>query len=114
VLGTASSDAVLPQIMKKLERMGALRTGMLAPSQWLCLERHRLSQPDRDAQMIETSHHVALPIHRFWPLRTQVSPSRFAVVVIPPLVPDPTSGSVRQTATIGRSGLRLSPQCLSM
>jgi hypothetical protein len=32
VLGTASSDAVLPQIMKKLERMGALRTGMLAPS----------------------------------------------------------------------------------
>ena len=32
------------------------------------------------AQMIEMSHHGALPIHRFWPLRTQVSPSRFAVV----------------------------------
>ena len=33
--------------------------------------------------MIETSHHVALPIQRFWPLRTQVSPSRLAVVVMP-------------------------------
>ena len=32
------------------------------------------------AQMIEMSHHGALPIHRFWPLRIQVSPSRFAVV----------------------------------
>ena len=44
--------------------------------------------------MIETSHHGALPIQRFWPLITHVSPSRFAVVVIPPLVPEPTSGSV--------------------
>ena len=32
------------------------------------------------AQMIEMSHHGALPIHRFWPLRIQVSPSRLAVV----------------------------------
>src|SRR5260221_8624929 len=47
------------------------------------------------AQMIETSHHGALPIHRFCPLRIQLSPSRLAVVVIPPLVPEPTSGSVR-------------------
>jgi hypothetical protein len=45
--------------------------------------------------MIDTSHHGALPIQRFWPLRIQVSPSRFAVVVRPPLVPEPTSGSVR-------------------
>ena len=34
--------------------------------------------------MIETSHHGAFPIHRFWPLRTHVSPSRFAVVSSPP------------------------------
>ena len=47
------------------------------------------------AQMIETSHHGALPIHRFWPLMIQVSPSRFAVVVRPPPVPGTTSGSVR-------------------
>src|SRR5256885_95130 len=47
------------------------------------------------AQMIETSHHGALPIHFFWPFSTQVSPSRFAVVVRPPPVPEPTSGSVR-------------------
>jgi hypothetical protein len=45
--------------------------------------------------MIETSHQGALPIHRFCPLRIQLSPSRLAVVVMPPLVPDPTSGSVR-------------------
>src|SRR3984893_10126870 len=47
------------------------------------------------AQMIEMSHHGALPIHRFSPLRTQVSPSRFAVVSKPPDAPEPTSGSVR-------------------
>ena len=47
------------------------------------------------AQMIETSHHGAFPIHRFWPLRTHVSPSRFAVVSSPPPAPEPTSGSVR-------------------
>src|ERR1700683_3854754 len=45
--------------------------------------------------MIEISHQGALPIQRFWPLRIQVSPSRLAVVNIPPAVPDPTSGSVR-------------------
>src|SRR4029453_18696249 len=46
------------------------------------------------AQMMETSHHVALPIHRFSPLRIQVSPSRLVVVVRPPEAPKPTSGSV--------------------
>src|SRR5689334_639796 len=45
--------------------------------------------------MIEMSHQVALPIHLFSPLRIQVSPSRLAVVNSPPLVPDPTRGSVR-------------------
>src|SRR4029077_19477925 len=47
------------------------------------------------AQITEMSHHGALPIHFFWPLTIQVSPSRFAGVNIPPAVPDPTSGSVR-------------------
>ena len=45
--------------------------------------------------MIETSHQGELPIHFFWPFKTQVSPSRFAVVVRPPDAPEPTSGSVR-------------------
>ena len=45
--------------------------------------------------MTEMSHHGELPIHRFWPFRIHVSPSRFAVVVIPPEVPEPTRGSVR-------------------
>src|SRR5260370_34371173 len=45
--------------------------------------------------MIEMSHHGALPIHFFWPLRIQVSPSRLAVVVRPPEVPEPTRGSVK-------------------
>ena len=39
------------------------------------------------AQMTEMSHHGELPIHFFWPLKIQVSPSRFAVVVMPPEVP---------------------------
>src|SRR5258705_10031770 len=47
------------------------------------------------AQMIEMSHQGELPIHFFSPLRTQVSPSRFAVVSKPPEAPEPTSGSVR-------------------
>src|SRR5258708_12867097 len=47
------------------------------------------------AQMIEISHHVELPIHLFWPLSTQLLPSRFAVVISPPDAPEPTSGSVR-------------------
>src|SRR4051812_49765496 len=46
------------------------------------------------AQMIDTSHHVELPIHFFCPFRIQVSPSRLAVVVSPPAVPEPTRGSV--------------------
>src|SRR5258705_13916479 len=45
--------------------------------------------------MIEMSHQGELPIHLFWPFRTHVSPSRFAVVVRPPDAPEPTSGSVR-------------------
>src|SRR6266436_3180387 len=40
-------------------------------------------------------YHGALPIQRFWPFRIHVSPSRLAVVVMPPLVPEPTNGSVR-------------------
>src|SRR5260370_6042838 len=51
--------------------------------------------PRSRAQMIEMSHHGELPIHFFWPLRIQVSPSRLAVVVRPPEVPEPTSGSVK-------------------
>src|SRR5260370_13306366 len=47
------------------------------------------------AQMTEMSHHGELPIHFFWPLRTQVSPSRFAVVRRPLADPEPTNGSVR-------------------
>src|SRR6202021_2336730 len=46
------------------------------------------------AQMIEMSHHGALPIHFFWPFRIQVSPSRLAVVNSPPPAPEPPSGSV--------------------
>src|SRR5215471_249499 len=42
----------------------------MKPLTWLSLTSR--------AQMIEISHQGALPIHRFWPLRTQVSPSRFA------------------------------------
>src|ERR1700676_5040063 len=47
------------------------------------------------AQMIEMSHHGELPMHFFWPLRIHVSPSRLAVVVRPPEVPEPTRGSVK-------------------
>jgi hypothetical protein len=36
-----------------------------------------------------------VPDPRFWQLRSQLSPSRFAVVVMPPLVPDPTKDPVR-------------------
>src|SRR5260370_33653787 len=46
------------------------------------------------AQMIVTSPIVALPIHFFWPFSTHILPSRRAVVVNPPDVPDPTKGSV--------------------
>src|SRR3984893_379501 len=52
------------------------------------------------AQMIEMSHQGELPIHFFWPFRIQVSPSRLAVVVIPPEVPEPTRGSVKQKQPI--------------
>ena len=45
--------------------------------------------------MIETSHQGELPIHFFWPFKTQVSPSFLAVVKRPPDAPEPTSGSVR-------------------
>jgi len=43
---------------------------------------------------------VALPIHFFWPLRIQTSPSRRQVVVIPPDVAEPTRGSVRPNEPI--------------
>src|SRR6202795_4181972 len=47
------------------------------------------------AQMIDMSHHGELPSFFFWPLGAQVPPSRLAVVVGPPDVPDPTRGSVK-------------------
>src|SRR5258707_5578212 len=56
------------------------------------------------AQITDTSHHGELPIHRFWPLRTQVSPSFFAVVVRPPEAPEPTSGSVNPRSEERRVG----------
>jgi len=43
---------------------------------------------------------VALPIHFFRPLRIQLSPSRRAVVVNPPEVAEPTSGSVNEKEPI--------------
>src|SRR5262249_57832615 len=46
------------------------------------------------AQITLMSAKVALPIHFFSPLRTQESPSRRQVVVIPPDVDEPTRGSV--------------------
>src|SRR5260370_18302288 len=46
------------------------------------------------AQMIVTSPILSLPIHFFWPFSTHILPSRRAVVVNPPDVPDPTKGSV--------------------
>src|SRR5947209_10806235 len=52
------------------------------------------------AQMTVTSAKVALPIHFFWPLSTQLSPSRRGVVVRPPAAPEPTSGSVSPNAPI--------------
>src|ERR1700733_10982963 len=45
--------------------------------------------------MMVKSPQVELPIHFFWPLRIQESPSRFAVVARPPDAPEPTSGSVK-------------------
>src|SRR5262249_14764593 len=55
-----------------------------------------LTSPDASsrAQMTFMSEKVELPIHFFWPLRIQVSPSRRQVVSIPPDVAEPTSGSV--------------------
>src|SRR5207237_10101333 len=50
------------------------------------------------AQITLISANVALPIHFFWPLRIQLSPSRRQVVIIPPDVADPTSPSVRPYA----------------
>ena len=56
--------------------------------------------PSSRAQITLMSAKVALPIHFFWPLRTQVSPSRRQVVIIPPDVAEPTSGSVRPNEPI--------------
>ena len=46
------------------------------------------------------SANVPLPIHCFFPLRTQWSPSRRAVVARPPAMSEPCSGSVRAKAPI--------------
>ena len=46
---------------------------------------------------------MALPIHRFRPSSTQVSPSRRAVVSRPPATSEPPFGSVRAKAPIDRS-----------
>ena len=64
-------SAILCSIFSTL-KPGVVLFSTMKPLTWL-------SATSR-AQMIETSHHGALPIHRFWPLRIQVSPSRFAVV----------------------------------
>ena len=50
------------------------------------------------AQITTMSAKVELPIHFFWPFRTQVSPWRRAVVVTPPEMALPTWGSVRPKA----------------
>src|SRR5260370_14963879 len=78
-------SAILFSILSTL-KPGVLLFSTMKPLTWL-------SATSR-AQMMETSHQGALPIHRFSPLRIQVSPSRFAVVVSPPEAPEPTSGSV--------------------
>src|SRR5262249_39800809 len=51
-------------------------------------------EPSSRAQITLMSANVELPIHFFWPLRIQSLPSRRQVVIIPPDVADPTSGSV--------------------
>ena len=79
-------SAILFSIFSTL-KPGVVLFSTMKPLTWL-------SSTSR-AQMIDTSHHGALPIHFFWPLRIQLSPSRLAVVVSPPPVPEPTSGSVR-------------------
>jgi hypothetical protein len=50
------------------------------------------------AQMITRSANDALPIHFFSPSSTHSSPSRRAVVLSPPAIPEPCSGSVRPNA----------------
>jgi hypothetical protein len=57
-------------------------------------------EPSSRAQITLISAKVELPIHFFWPLRTQVSPSRRQLVVIPPEVAEPTSGSVKPNEPI--------------
>jgi hypothetical protein len=57
-------------------------------------------EPSSRAQITLMSANVALPIHFFWPLSIQLSPSRRHVVVIPPDVADPTSGSVKPNEPI--------------
>src|SRR5260370_18395000 len=65
---------------------------MMKPLTWLSARSR--------AQITVRSHQVELPIHFFWPLSTQMSPSRLAVVVRPPPVPEPTSVSVNPNAPI--------------
>lgn len=52
------------------------------------------------AQTTIRAANVALPIQRFSPSRTQESPSRVAVVFIPPATSDPPCGSVSPNAPI--------------
>src|SRR5690606_19176146 len=52
------------------------------------------------AQIMVISENVELPIHFFCPFNTHPSAVLRQVVVKPPAVPDPTSGSVRPKAPI--------------
>src|SRR3982074_2991247 len=58
-------SAILCSIFSTL-KPGVVLFSTMKPLTWL-------SATSR-AQMIEISHHGALPIHRFWPLSSQVSP----------------------------------------
>src|SRR3989442_2052451 len=78
-------SAILCSIFSTL-KPGVVLFSTMKPLTWL-------SATSR-AQMIEISHHGELPIQRFWPLRTQMSPSRLAVVSRPAPAPEPTNGSV--------------------
>src|SRR6201986_4319765 len=67
-------SAILFSIFSTL-KPGVVLFSTMNPLTWLSARSR--------AQMIDTSHQGALPIHFFWPLSTHVSPSRLAVVVRP-------------------------------
>src|SRR6202007_2422871 len=73
-------SAILCSIFSTL-KPGVVLFSMMKPLTWL-------SATSR-AQMIEMSHHGALPIQRFWPLRIQVSPSTLGVGAHPSPGPQP-------------------------